>query len=172
MVLRLFDRDNLCTRMQHYTAGTILPDSESIEKYGEGFERFTLLHEAGHMLLHSRVYSGTSYSGNSEPICCRKSGMEPQGMLRTQEQFREHQTSTFVAAMLMPEEIFREVALDYIHRMGSRYDYYLTPTLRKEDPDPCLDSLCKTLAAKFNVSRSAARIQLYKHRLVRSIWEK
>ncbi len=177
--IRIFDRENLCTRVELFPGGTILIDNETMEEGHEAFARFTVLHEDGHFCLHPSVFLNCNRRINfTEPgvpfqaICCRKSGIETERrMLQTQAEFREHQASVFAAAVAMPKMLFTEIAMDALRQMGCDEDFYELPTLRETDYDECADSLYAYMAHKFRVSKSAARVQLRKYGLVLTTWE-
>ena len=190
--VKLFDRENLGVRFETYEPNTILIDNETIKPGKEAFARFTVFHEAGHLCMHRSVFQmqtrkieGFSLpvkedmqlpwntEGTGQVICCRRRAIEGhrEGLV-TQEDFREHQANVFAASILMPKEIFREIAIDGVHKMGCRGDYYCMPTLRETDYDPCADAFLAYMAERFRVSKSAARVQLRKHKLLRMSWER
>ena len=177
--VRIFDRENLCTRMETFEGGTILIDNETMEEGHEAFARFTILHEDGHFCLHPSVFQNcnrrTNHTESGIPfraICCRKSGIgEERHALQTQEDFREHQANVFAAAIAMPKKLFTEVALDALIKMGCDEDFYELPTLRETDYDDVADSLYAYMAHKFRVSKSAARVQLRRYGIVLTTWE-
>ena len=177
--IRIFDRENLCTRMETFEGGTILIDNETMEEGHEAFARFTILHEGGHFCLHPSVFQNRNRGMNHiecgipfSAICCRKSGIEEKRTeLKTQEDFREHQANVFAAAIAMPGKVFTEIARDALLQMGCEEGFYELPTLRETDYDECADSLYSYMANKFRVSKSAARVQLRKKGLVLTTWE-
>lgn len=180
--IRLFDKENLRTRCEIYDANTILIDNGTMKEGRETFARFTVLHEDGHLCMHPSVFRNCPGQMNifdivrsEEPrnvICCRKVNVEEYGSkLVTQEDFREHQANVFAAAVAMPKRIFIKIATDAIKKMGCSEGYYVLPTLRGSDYDACADSLVTYMGQKFNVSKSAARLQLRKYRLIRTSWE-
>ena len=72
---------------------------------------------------------------------------------------------------MMPERLFKEVAIDYIHRMGCEEDYYVRPTLKETDYDDCAEHLAYHMGRKFGVSKSAAMTQLRKLGLIKTHYE-
>lgn len=163
-------------------ADTILIDNETMKEGRETFARFTVFHEDGHLCMHPRVFrtdpNQMSLFDFMEPsaaksvICCRKTNIEDRrSKLATQEDFREHQANAFAAAITMPKKIFTEIAISAIRQMGCPDDYYVLPTLREGDYDECADSLAVYMGRRFNVSKSAARVQLRKYGLIKTSWE-
>ena len=176
--IRVFDRENLCTRMVPVQGQTILIDNSTMDEGKEEFARFTELHEGGHFCMHQGVFRNTDGQMNifdfipqqtgSNVVCCRRSELEGahRGGLKTSEDWREHQANTFAAAIAMPRRIFDRIAEETIIKMGCPEGVYILPTLRETDYDPCFDSLAAFLGRKFKVSKSAAKVQLRKHKLV------
>ena len=180
--IKLFDREHMRTRCETFEANTILIDNETMKEGKETFARFTVFHEDGHFCMHPRVFrinqDQMSLFDFMEPqtpksvICCRKATIEDRKTkLVTQEDFREHQANVFAAAITMPKRIFTEVAIDGIRQMGCKEDYYVLPTLRETDYDECADSLASYMGHKFNVSKTAARVQLRKYGLIKTSME-
>lgn len=106
-------------------------------------------------------------------VCCRKSELDGsrRTTLTTPEDWREHQANTFAAAIAMPRRTFDRIAEETIHKMGCEEGVYILPTLRETDYDPCYDSLAAYLGRVFKVSKSAAKVQLRKHKLVVTSFE-
>lgn len=77
----------------------------------------------------------------------------------------------FAAAITMPRKIFTEIGIDAIRQMGCEDDYYVLPTLHESNYDECADSLAAYMGRRFNVSKSAARVQLRKYGLIKTSWE-
>lgn len=179
--IKLFDRDNMCTRVETFDANTILIDNSTMQKGKESFARFTILHEGGHICLHPSVFRRQDGqmsmfdllpAEGSNVICCRNTSIDRrQRKLKTQEDFREHQANTFAAAIAMPRRVFMEIAGKALRQMGCKEGYYLLPTLHEDDYDPCADSLAEYMGNVFKVSKSAARVQLRKLKLIKTQWE-
>ena len=176
--VKVFDRELFCTRYEPVKANSILIDNETMKEGHEAFARFTILHEAGHFCMHSSVYA--SQTGMAARVICGDNGQSgifcrsselkaPRRVLLTEEDFREHHANTFAAAICMPEAIFTIVAINALRRMGCHEDYYLLPTMRETDYDEVADSLYSYMGGRFRVSKSAARIQLKKLGLVRTL---
>ena len=119
------------------------------------------------------IFSFISEQSGRNVVCCRKSELEGnrRTTLKTPEDWREHQANTFAAAIAMPKHTFDRIAEETIFKMGCPEGYYVLPTLRETDYDPCYDSLAAYLGSMFKVSKSAAKVQLRKHRLVRTSFE-
>lgn len=179
--IKLFDRENMCTRVETFEENTILIDNSTMQTGKETFARFTVLHEAGHICMHPSVYRlpegqismfDLMPSEGRSVVCCRNTSIDRrQKKLVTQEDFREHQANTFAAAVAMPRRIFSEIAKEAIRKMGCEEDYYKLPTLWETDYDPCADSLAEYMGKVFRVSKSAARVQLRKLKLIKTDFE-
>lgn len=107
--VKVFDKENMGTRVIPVKANSILLDSDTAHSRYAGFEEFTMMHEAGHLLLHREVY-GLLQSQDNEifgaALCKRSSIGGFRSSLKTNEDFREHQANTFAAFMLMPPRTF------------------------------------------------------------------
>lgn len=180
--IKLFDREHLRTRCETFEPNTILIDNETMKEGRETFARFTVFHEDGHLCMHPAVFrinpqqmtifDMIEQDTPKSVICCRKNNIEEKRhKLVTQEDFREHQANTFAGAITMPKRIFTEIAVRAIRQMGCADDYYVLPTLRETDYDECADSLASYMGRRFNVSKSAARVQLRKYGLIKTSWE-
>lgn len=180
--IKLFDREHMRTKCETFEPNTILIDNETMKEGRETFARFTVFHEDGHLCMHPRVFredpQQMSMFDFMEPaapksvICCRKNNIEDRKTkLVTQEDFREHQANVFAAAITMPKKIFTEIGIAAIRQMGCDDDYYVLPTLHESDYDECADSLAAYMGRRFNVSKSAARVQLRKYGLIKTSWE-
>ena len=177
--VRVFDKANMCTREILVPPGTILLDSKTVDRWHKGFEYFTIMHEAGHLMLHQKVYrkepaQGFYTTGNvpDDPgnavLCMRSNIGRSSGGLKTNEDFREHQANAFAASMLMPPRLF----IPYAQRMMSKYHYFRDEGLMitydfswdSSKYGYYLDVVSRT-AHKFGVSFQAARVQMTRYGL-------
>lgn len=177
--VKIFDKENMSTRDITVEPNTIILDTETLKSAGQGFEYFTIMHEAGHLMLHQKVFckgpqSGSGKNGDEpEPadnlMLCKRSNIgRSRGGLVTSEDFREHQVNTFAASMLMPPRVF----IPYVQLLMERYQRFrdegLMMTYEFAWGDPryghYLDILSRT-AHQFGVSGKAVRVQLTKYGL-------
>ena len=71
--VKVFDKENMGTQIIPVKANSILLDSDTAHSKYDGFEEFTMMHEAGHLLLHREVYRHLQSQGNeiSERLSAR-----------------------------------------------------------------------------------------------------
>ena len=177
--VKVFDKANMCTREILVPPGTILLDSETVGRGHKGFELFTIMHEAGHLMLHQKVYrrepeQGFYTTGNvpeaseNAVLCMRSNIGRSSGGLKTSRDFIEHQANTFAASMLMPPRLF----IPFAQRVMSKYRYFrdeglmITYDFSWGSPKYgyYLDVVNRT-AQYFGVSHQAAKEQLTKYGL-------
>ena len=176
--VKVFDKDNMCTREILVPPNTILLDTRTAHGGSQPFEYFTIMHEAGHLLMHQRVFrklhtTGFYTSGeevlpaDSGALCKRSNIGRYRGGLRTNEDFREHQANTFAASMLMPPIMFIPFVQTQM-KMYNRFidDVMITRTINDGTSQywRYLDILNRT-AHRFGVSRRAAEVQMAKYGL-------
>lgn len=177
--VKVFDKDHMCAREILVPPGTILLDNETTRHWHKGFEFFTIMHEAGHLMLHQKVYrreheQGFYTTGNvpdsseSAVLCMRSNiGGARSGGLRTNEDFREHQANTFAGCMLMPPRIFIPYVQKQMKQFG-RFDDELMVTHTINDGTReywrYLDVVNHT-ARQFGTSFRAVKVQMAKYGL-------
>ena len=171
--VKVFDRDNMTTKKILVPANTIIIDEQVTGRIKKGFERFTVLHEAGHLMMHKEVYqirpgddpAAKRNAGNS--ALCMRSNIGSSGKLVTSLDFREHQANTFAGSFLMPPATF----IPFVHRM--------IDVLRYIDGDVIIyehgrsgstmamvyDKIVKETALHFGVSKDAVKVQMTKYGL-------
>ena len=177
--VKVFDKANMCTREILVPPNTILLDSETVDRWNKGFEYFTIMHEAGHLMLHQKVYRTEPkqgfYTTGNEPaasgkamLCMRSNIGRSSGGLKTSGDFIEHQADTFAASMLMPPRLF----IPFAQKMMGKYSYFrdegLMMTYDFSWGSPkygyYLDVVNRT-AQHFGVSAQAAKVQLSRYGL-------
>ena len=178
--VKVFDKDNMCTREILVPPNTILLDTRTAHGGSQPFEYFTIMHEAGHLLMHQRVFrrlhtAGFYTSGedvlpaDSGALCKRSNIGRYRGSLRTNEDFREHQANTFAACMLMPPRLFIPYVQWLMTSPWHRFDDELMITYQVNDGTSNYrhyrDIVTKT-KARFGVSTRAAEVQMQKYGLV------
>ena len=171
--VKVFDKENMGTQVIPVRANSILLDSDTAHSKYDGFEEFTMMHEAGHLLLHQEVYrllqaQDSEIAGAA--LCKRSSIGGIRSSLKTSEDFREHQANSFSAFMLMPPRTFIPFVRSRINE--SRMLAMLgedTIILKHADPDfrrtiP-RDNIINEAMQAFGTSRSAVIVQLTKYGL-------
>ena len=177
--IKVFDKDNMCTREILVPPNTILLDNETVDYWHKGFEFFTIMHECGHLILHQRVYrrepaqgfytTGNVSDSSENAVLCKRSniGGTRKSGLSTNEDFREHQANTFAGCMLMPPRVF----VPYVQKQMKKYDRFedelmVTRTINDGSGEywRYVDVVNRT-ARHFGVSYKAVRVQLAKYGL-------
>ena len=177
--VKVFDKEHMCTRVILVPPNTILLDNETVDHWHKGFEFFTIMHEAGHLMLHQRVYkrepkqgfytTGNVQNSSRSTVLCKRSSISGtrNSSLITSEDFREHQANTFAGSMLMPPRIF----IPYVQKLMTEYDRFndeimVTHTINDGTSAywRYVDIVNRT-ARKFGVSYRAVRVQLAKYGL-------
>ena len=170
--VKVFDREHLCTRYYEIPADTIIIDNDSMTKYGDGFAKFTQMHEAGHFFLHPAVYRkcAEQLSLFDEPapsiVCCRISVMEqslkPKAKSFTPEERREQQANVFAAFTMMPRQTFIPIATELIKKAGFRDGIFVDQYGAYYE----LKGICEAIASVYGVSKTAAKLHLKELKLL------
>lgn len=137
----------------HVVVNRTLTDLASGPSAGVGIRgrwRATLAHEAGHILLHTRLYAGAG-SKSGAAVRCFRSDIEAGGEAWD---WREVQANLAMAALLMPRDPFLAVAGGIL--LAS--DDPVFPPLSAQSE--MARSLANALALRFGTSRQAALIRL------------
>ena len=176
--VKFFDKDNMCTKDILVQPNTILLDNKTVDHWHKGFEFFTVMHEAGHLMLHQSVYrrglqegfytTGNVPDSSGNAMICKRSNIgRASGGLKTNEDFREHQANTFAACMLMPPRLF----IPYVQKLMklyNRFDDELMVTHSVNDGTSQYwryREIVMRAANKFGVSKRAAEVQMAKYGL-------
>jgi hypothetical protein len=167
--VKVFDRDNMTTKKILVPANTVIIDEQVTGRFKKGFERFTVLHEAGHLMMHKEVYQvrheGGRTAGNS--ALCMRSNIGSSGRLVTSLDFREHQANTFAGSFLMPPATF----IPFVHRLIDRLRYIDGDTVIYEHGKSestiamVYDKIVTETAYHFGVSKDAVKVQMTKYGL-------
>ena len=161
--VRVFDKANMCTKDIPVPPNTILLDNRTVNKCHKTFEMFTVMHEAGHLMMHQQVYRG-----ETSALCMRKKIGMSRGGLKTSEDFREHQANIFAASMLMPPRVFMPYVQDMIKR-STKFDDELMITRTFNDGSGSYweyHIIRNRISGKFGVSARAAELQLARYGLL------
>lgn len=176
--VKIFDKDRLTTDIIMVPGNTILLDEQITGRTKKGFERFTVLHEAGHLLMHREVYQMIAerrfYVGGSpdgrwgiNSALCMRSNIGCSNKLVTSLDFREHQANTFAASMLMPPRVFIPYVqnlidvLDYVDGEFIIYESGVTDCTK----GMVYKKILRETAHRFGVSQDAVKVQLTKYGL-------
>ncbi len=123
--------------------------------------RFTLAHELGHIILHSKILKEARLMSISDSVMTEEDTLEESsGQISADNlQHLETQANKFASFLLVPEkQLIEEYAI-----IGQQLAFRNFPYLRL-DKQPCNMSLCskvcKTLATKFRVSQEVIHIRL------------
>ena len=168
-LIRVFDREGLCTRCIEISAGTIIIDNATVDTGNKGYEAFTGLHEGGHFVMHPEVYRRNanqisffeSPKDGSHVVCCRKNTMFPRytGRQLTPAENREHQANTFAAFVAMPRQTFIPYASELVRKAGFSEGIFVYDD-RDWESEYALEKICNCLTEAYGVSYTAAKIHL------------
>ncbi len=176
--IKVFDREQMCTRSIEIPANTILIDNSTMADGKKGFAKFTVLHEGGHFCIHPAVYRRTSgqlsFFDMKQPtgqsvVCCRKASMDSNPRKSpscwTEEDFREHQANVFAAAAAMPRQTFIPYAQSLIQAHGYKNGIFIENDEAFDWCDPfgfCSDEtdILETLAETYSVSKASVKVHL------------
>ncbi|MDR1663824.1 MAG: ImmA/IrrE family metallo-endopeptidase [Clostridiales bacterium] len=169
--VNIFDSENECVSSIFMPARTIVLDNSIADSAIAGMIRFSALHEAGHLMLHWRVFVdeyGEPYTRTNDTAsviaACRRDNIENSirgKKQRTAADWREHQADYFAAAVAMPTCTFRP----FVNKILRKNGYYKGQI--QLGCDSYLDILADDLIPEFisetyGVSKRAARIKLRK----------
>ena len=170
--LKIFDRENMCIAAVPVEANTVVIDSSLMENGETGRAMFTGLHEAGHLMMHYRVYNPGiegQLSFIEEELCsvlsCRRDSIAEFAPNlwgrnnRTPAEWREYHANYFAAAIAMPNATFRPFVQDLLRQHEFRKGQIVTG--RDEDWDYLAEELLPMeISEVYGVSRQAAFIKL------------
>ena len=142
-VITVYRQDGTADRQVSVPERTILLDSRLLPRPGAA--RFTLAHEAGHLLMHEKYYASRA----ARMEAAQQPAKDRSGM--TDRDWLEHQADRFAAAILMNRTaslLCWDQLQDYLDSMYPR--------------DPATANLYaeESFARHFAVSREAARLRL------------
>ena len=174
--VRVFDREQKCTRVIDVPANTVLIDNKTMEPGKDAFARFTQLHEGGHSCIHPIVFRrdpnqislfDTDELGPSSIVCCRKNVLDftaPKKSTRdfTAHDWREHQANTYAAAIAMPRPTFVPMAEKLIKDCGFWKGVFIEPNMYDPRYERALNLIVLKLAVAFGTSKSAVKVHMKK----------
>lgn len=175
--VKVFDKESMTTAEIQVQPNTIIIDEQVTGHTKNGFEKFTVFHEAGHLMLHREVYQNQaerslesrpqSTNTKANAALCKRSNMGNSGRLITSLDFREHQANTFAASMLMPPKTF----IPYVHHLIDALKYidgdYVVYEQGKTDCIRAMvyNKIVRETAYKFGASEDAVKVQMTKYGL-------
>lgn len=175
--LKVFDKENLCTKNVTLDKNSIVLDYYVTEEGREGLELFTGLHEGGHLWLHPKVYAEPEgqislFAREIKPVtCCRRSDIESFGRVwsgnRTPEQWREHQADYFASAIAMPKSTFIPLIQETLKANGIT-DGYVLEDLGLKEQIFAQNELPEVVMNVYGVSRQAAYVKLKKFGFIKN----
>jgi len=148
-LLEVWDDDRKNPYFIDVVKGTIIIDNDVLENHVVGRERFTVIHECSHQILHPRFYYKAS-SEKSPVVKCAMRDIEGTYKPYSDEQIREWQANRLGAALIMPAEATKNLISVIIKK--SYEDLELPISLSS--------SSIHEMALVFNVSDFAMRIRL------------
>lgn len=170
--LKVFDKENMCTKVIKVKRRTIIIDNGVMEEGKEGLALFTGLHEGGHLWIHPSVY--TKMVGQislfdeenkiNPVVCCRKENIENFGKkksIETAEDWREHHADYFASAIAMPKSTFVPLVKEILKGEGIDDGRVVTGVNLKADLF-AEKELPRKISEVYGVSKLAASIKLKK----------
>ena len=158
--VNIFDKESGEYRQKYFKAGTILIDPDSVSKYGEGFRRNSLIHEALHWEKDKRYFEilkvkNADATDKLCPIMCRQSQTfyePPQGKKTKENEVRwlEWQAHRLAPRVLMPRDAFLKKAQETIESCRDPHNDML----------PLCDTVVEVLSNFFIVSRESVKYRL------------
>lgn len=167
--VEIFDHENNTSSLVSYSAGTVLIDPDSELMYGEGAKRNTLIHEALHWEKDKTYFEILAVKNalaaeKLYPILCRHSETfyePPEGKKTKENEVRwlEWQAQRLAPRVLMPSEMFRKKALEFLESYQEQ----------ENEIYPSCDRLIEDLSAFFIVSRTSVKYRLIEVGLLNKI---
>ena len=156
--------DEFSKKADYITAkqGTVIIDSSLLEDGQEARYRFTAMHEAGHWILHRRLFMNKTKhislfnDDQNVNIQCRTATIEGRyndGFTWNDEAAMEWQANYFSGAVLMPRTMVKKHCEDDELKEYLSFMSFGNTTVYN-------DLLIRRTAEKFNVSRKAAEVRL------------
>ncbi len=159
--LKVVDKESHSIKTIDVEKNTIVLDLYVTEEGREGLELFTGLHEAGHYLLHPRVFAVPEGQRplfeKLDPIMiCKRSEVGHYGRRqgpKTRAEWLEHQANYFASAIAMPRATFKPLVRDTLKSYGITEGY----VLKGQE-----DFLVQVIVKAYGVSKAAACVRLEK----------
>ncbi len=151
--------------------GTVILENSLVDSSHDGRERFTVMHECSHQILHRDCIAKTIETSGSGLVACAKRDIEPAKgkKLVTSKEWIEWQANALAAAMLMPIAMVKQVFFEMLNITPGASQLPIPLTLQ-------LDLLIFDIANVFKVSHQAMKIRLdqlglVKNRVYEFDWE-
>lgn len=133
---------------------TVILENSLLDSNHDGRERFTVMHECSHQILHSDCFTEAVNLSNIGLLSCAKRDIESaKKKLVTSRDWIEWQANAMAAAMLMPAEMVKQLFYEMMEvtRKTSKHPYGLTLGL---------DLMIFDMSDVFKVSHTAMKIRL------------
>lgn len=141
--------------------GTVILDKSLLDQRCDGRERFTVLHECSHQILHRSIFSMPKPDVQSGILTCAQRDISSERMqLVTSRDWIEWQANTLAAAILMPLEAVKHLFFERIgvSQSGSQAPYGMTFGL---------NLIVFDMSNVFGVSMQAMKIRLLQLGLIK-----
>ena len=93
--------------------GTVILENSLLDSQHDGRERFTVMHECSHQLLHKKIYESVPDISKDGLLACAKRDIDPgKKRLNTSKDWIEWQANTLAASILTPRDMVKEAFLD------------------------------------------------------------
>lgn len=141
--------------------GTVILENSLLESGHDGRERFTVMHECSHQILHRECFKRAIELSKDGLVTCAKRDIEPtRKRLVTSRDWIEWQANALAAAMLMPLEMVKQVFFEMMEvtPKTSKLPYGLTLGI---------DLMIFDMSDVFQVSHKAMKIRLQQLGLVK-----
>lgn len=152
-----------------FAAGTIIID-QTIMGRGDGYELFTICHEAGHFCIHLPAFYGSDVlaaRSTMDKIMCRSNmiGREKTGNRRWSDRdFMEHHANIYAASVLMPRPSFVPFVQELNRKAGFPDGVFVRPVIdpyfRFRDWFEHLDEIGLKISETYGVSDAAAYVHM------------
>lgn len=166
--LKVYDKENMCTRNLRYDANTVVLDMSLVEGDRKIQENITGLHEGGHIWLHGPLLRPDPNQIALKNIglaktSCRKSGMEE--VIRIQptsdDLWREWQATVFAITIALPRKSLN-ITVPELFKVNGVEGRQLVTDADMGAEQLSYHTIPETLSQIYNMSKEAIRYRLNK----------
>ncbi len=134
--------------------GTVILENALLDSKHNGRERFTVIHECSHQILHRDIFARAFNLSTGGLVACARRHIESsKKKLATSRDWIEWQANALAAAMLMPKQTTREVFCEKMRIAPEEINKPIPLTLG-------IDLLLFEMADVFKVSHKAMKIRV------------
>jgi len=134
--------------------GTVILENALLESNHDGRERFTVIHECSHQILHRDIFARALSLSTGGLVVCARRHIEPnKKKLATSRDWIEWQANALAAAMLMPKQVTKKVFCEKMMIVPEEIKQPIPLTLG-------IDLLLFEVADVFKVSHKAMKIRV------------